>query len=448
MVTAENNHGRQIVNALRFVVATLTLMATIGFTGLSGCSDDDAPSTSEAGDSDTSAASDVRSDANTVLDTGSDTSTVSDTGTGTDGETHVDSEGDADTIPDGETVPDTDIVPDVDTVLDADIGTTADATTEADVVMDTDDAALTDDGADPDADGGSVTPPGGFIADHLIAKESVLRRIPDSAINAARQNLHILYCGTSHSTQVMTGMAGLVQYKTGDDTLFAFTTDGVPVPGSLDIHYNGADGTDLSADSVDGDGHTGYFRGTVTYLDSHDDVNVVMWSWCSIEDHDVQVYLDNFEELIDMYSAGGSKGRTAENAVTFVFMSGYARGSDGDDPTAEHSPYNNAMAIRAYCEEHDQFLLDYWSQDVYDYATDAYNPDESGNANVQHFNYCDSHTVGEDWYECRDWNSGAVEFPAHTEDNPTYAQHLTGNRRAYAAWWIWARIAGWDGTLE
>ncbi|MBU1495152.1 MAG: hypothetical protein KJ956_14440 [Actinobacteria bacterium] len=349
---------------------------------------------------------------------------------------------DTDTTTDADTVTDTDTTTDTDTLTDTD------TTTEVDVILDADDDALTDSGTDPDADGGTVTPPGGFIADHLIAKEGVLRSIPVSAINAARENLHILYCGTSHSTQVMQGMAGLVQYKTGDDTLFAFTTDGVPVAGSLDIHYNGASGTDLSNDGVDADGHTDYFHGTVEYLDNHPDVNVVMWSWCSIEGHDVQIYLDNFDELIDMYRAGGSKGRTEGNAVTFVFMSGYALGSDGDDPGAEHSPYNNAMAIRTYCEENNQFLLDYWSQDVYEYETDAYNPGESGNANVQHWNYCNAHTVGENWYQCRDWITGAVEYPAHTEDDPTYAQHLTGNRRAYAAWWIWARVAGWDGTLE
>ena len=41
-----------------------------------------------------------------------------------------------------------------------------------------------------------------------------------------------------------------------------------------------------------------YFDGTVEYLNdpAHADVNVVMWSWCSIEGHDVQIYLDNFEE--------------------------------------------------------------------------------------------------------------------------------------------------------
>lgn len=291
-------------------------------------------------------------------------------------------------------------------------------------------------------------PSGQYVADYTIAKESVLRRIPGSAINAAKDDLHILYCGTSHSQQVMEGMKGLEQYKAGDDTLFAFTYNGTPVSSKLDIHYRGASGTDLSADGVDGNDHTGYFNGTVSYLDSHSDVNVVMWSWCSIEGHDVQVYIDNFDELTLMYSDGGSKGRTASNVVTFVWMTGYARGSHGDENGAVNSPYNNHKAIVDHCNANGYFCLDYWSQDVYDYGDDTYKPYESGNANVQHYNYVQTHTLGQDWFECRNWSSGSVDYPAHTDDSSTYAQHLTGNRRAYAAWWLWARIAGWDGALE
>jgi hypothetical protein len=44
--------------------------------------------------------------------------------------------------------------------------------------------------------------------------------------------------------------------------------------------------------------------------------------------------------------------------------------------------------------------------------------------------------------------SGEVEYAAHTDENPDYLQHLTGNIRAYGAWWVWARVAGWDGVLE
>lgn len=291
---------------------------------------------------------------------------------------------------------------------------------------------------------------GETIADHTIAKESVLRRIPESALTAARNTLHILYCGTSHSTQVMTGMKGLEQYKDGDDTRFAFSYNGVPVAGKLDIHYNGASGTDLSNDGVDENGHTAYFRGTVAYLDngSYADVNVVMWSWCSIEGHNVQTYLSNFDELSTMYRAGGSKGRTSDNAVTFVWMTGYARGSDGDDPDAAHSPYNNHKAIVDHCRANGYFCLDYWSQDVYDYGDDSYNPYESGNDNVQHYNYQNSEDIieGVDWFPCRNWTSGDIVYPAHTNEG-SHPQYITGNRRAYAAWWIWARIAGWDGSF-
>ncbi len=290
-----------------------------------------------------------------------------------------------------------------------------------------------------------------YIADYTVAKESVLRSIPESAIIKAKENLHILYCGTSHSQQVMEGMKGLEQYKTGDDALFAFTYNGTAVSGKLDIHYRGTTGSDLSHDGVDGDGHTGYFNGTESYLDSNPDVNVVMWSWCSIEGHNVQVYLDNFQELIDLYKAGGSKGRTAANEVTFVFMTGYARGSQGDtaEPPYNQSPYQNHKRIVDYCRTNQYFCLDYWSQDTYNYGDDAYKPTENGNRNVQHHAWVSDtdNVLGEDWFECRNWISGNVDYPAHTDDSPDCAQHLTGNRRAYAAWWIWARIAGWNGTF-
>ena len=287
-----------------------------------------------------------------------------------------------------------------------------------------------------------------FIGDYSVAKESVLRSIPVAAIESAKNNLHILYCGTSHSSQVVDGMRGLMEYKTGDDTLFSVTFGGNPIPGSLDIHYRGASGTDLSHDSVDGNGHTGYFHGTVSYLDSHPDVNVVMWSWCSIEGHDVTIYINNFQELIDMYKAGGSKGRTAANEVTFVFMTGYARGGDGEtaEPPYIESPYQNYQRIVDYCSANEYFCLDYWSQDVCEYETDFYKPTESGNDNIQHKAYFDTHQEGVHWFATRSYSTGAVKWPAHCDGTP---QHITSNRRAYAAWWIMARIAGWnpDGEL-
>jgi hypothetical protein len=43
---------------------------------------------------------------------------------------------------------------------------------------------------------------GGFIASYQVAKEDILRSIPEEYINAARNNLHIAYQHTSHGTHV------------------------------------------------------------------------------------------------------------------------------------------------------------------------------------------------------------------------------------------------------
>ncbi len=40
-----------------------------------------------------------------------------------------------------------------------------------------------------------------------------------------------------------------------------------------------------------------------------------------------------------------------------------------------------------------------------------------------------SHTEGVDWYSCSSAHSVA----------------LNANLKAYAAWWMWARLAGWNG---
>jgi len=34
-----------------------------------------------------------------------------------------------------------------------------------------------------------------------------------------------------------------------------------------------------------------------------------------------------------------------------------------------------------------------------------------------------------DWYRC----------------GSAHSQPLNANRKAYAAWWLWARLAGWNG---
>ena len=62
-----------------------------------------------------------------------------------------------------------------------------------------------------------------YIADYTVAREEVLRSIPQNYIDKAREDLIIAYQHTSHGTHVSRGMYGLPDYKAGDDILYAIS---------------------------------------------------------------------------------------------------------------------------------------------------------------------------------------------------------------------------------
>lgn len=250
------------------------------------------------------------------------------------------------------------------------------------------------------------------IADYRVARESVLRSIPQSAIDAAKNNLKIYFFHTSHGSRVVTGMSGLLNYKSGDSAKFAFTSGGSPVSGSL---YFQEAGYDLSANE-------GTWDASVrTYLNAHPEINVVMGSWCDPADHDHYSYITRMEALIAEYPT-----------ITFVFMTGHPNG-DGENLIG-NTAYHCHATVAEHCRTHNRYCIDYWSiethgmDDVYyPYANDD---GESGSTDF-YGNWIGLHTIGEDYYSCS---------CAHAD------QPVTFNRIAYAAWWIWARIAGWSGV--
>jgi hypothetical protein len=287
------------------------------------------------------------------------------------------------------------------------------------------------------------------LADFSVARESVLRSIPKEYIDQARTTLHIAYQHTSHGTHVSRGLFGLPDYKNGDATLFGITNN-APESGKLDFRdyaissyaASGETAIDLSADE------TGFIQATRNFLDddANDDINVIMWSWCNIAGHQVATnYLPGMDAMISEYGLGGSKIGTGagmrQQAVAFVFMTGHANmGSN----TGDGNPKNQAELIINHCIKNGYYCLDYYSIDTHDMG-DNYWEDTGDNGNSDlyggnfYIDWQNAHQLGTDWYENKSSPGGSVEFGAHN------SQHITANRKAFAMWWIMARIAGWDG---
>ena len=294
---------------------------------------------------------------------------------------------------------------------------------------------------DPEIHTGKTT----VIANDTIAFEDILRSIPDEYIDAARNDLHIAYQHTSHGTHVSYGMFGLPDYKAGDEIKYAITNND-PQPDKLDFRdyalQSYSDAQDLSQNE------TAFIQATRDYLDDPENavINVVMWSWCDIAGHDVAVnYIPGMQTLINEYCEGGTKIGTRNgqraNAVSFIFMTGHA---NKDNNVGAGKPKNQAELIINYCRENHFYCLDYYGIDTHDmdgnYWEDAGDDGNSSAGGNFYADWQNSHSVGAGYYENKSSPGGSVTYGAHN------TQHITANRKAYAMWYILARIAGWDGT--
>ncbi len=266
-----------------------------------------------------------------------------------------------------------------------------------------------------------------IIADHTTTD---ITRIPEHAIKQAKAKLHIGYGHTSHGSQITTGMKGLVAFanKGGkglrlEKDIFAFNNGGHN--GALDLEEGSSNGC-LPKDV----GYKGWAEKTRDYLNdpSHADVNVIMWSWCG--------QVNNFDEqgLKAHYLEPMSELEKDFPQVTFVYMTGHLEGLG-----PEGSVYRSNQQIRDFCRQHGKVLFDFADIEKYDpdglvnygdlKASDScdYRPAAGGKANWAK-DWQDSHTEGVDWYRC----------------SSAHSQPLNANMKAYAAWWLFARLAGWN----
>lgn len=288
---------------------------------------------------------------------------------------------------------------------------------------------------------------GATIADHTVALEAVLRSIPAEYVDEARNNFHVAYQHTSHGTHVSYGVFGLPGFQAGDEARFGVTDDD-PAPGKLDFHdYAIAPSENCDLSTSDNAGWSSWIARNRAYLDAdvNDSVNIVMWSWCDITGHDVDGYIASMQTLIGEYGAGGAKigsgsGKTKSVPVDFIFMTGHANAGANTGPG---NPRSQAEKILDYCTERGYYCLDYYGIDTHDmngaYWEDAGDDGDSAAGGSFYSAWQTAHAEGADWYENRSSPGGAATYGAHT------SQHITANRKAFAFWWILARIAGWEG---
>lgn len=248
-----------------------------------------------------------------------------------------------------------------------------------------------------------------------------LELIPESWIEKAIDSLQIAYGHTSHGSQLLAGMRYL-ENTNGAPYLYG-NTAGIqiaskPFEGPADFDLGNPD-------------RTSWEKATRKYLDIHPEVNVVMWAWCigvtTATSEDIDTYLNLMDSLEKDYPH-----------VQFVYMTGHL---DGTGPNGNLHLRNEQ--IRAFVIKNNKILYDF--ADI-----ESFDPD--GQSYLEHFanDNCDYYAVREDGSKGNILGNWCVEWqeanPGKWFECPTaHSKALNGNLKAYAAWYLWARLAGWNG---
>jgi len=262
------------------------------------------------------------------------------------------------------------------------------------------------------------------VMGHEHATLSALKAIPEADIVAAKQKLVVAYGHTSHGSQIPSGMGPLDKFM-GGRGLYTFNGNGEG--GALRL-MDGAMPSDC--------GYTSGTPGVMQYeIDTRKflgdptadgkgskqpQVNVIMWSFCG--------QMSGFDPAKEVrwYIDGMGRLEKAYPAIAFVYMTGHLDGSG----VGGRLNQNNEI-VRAHCRTNGKWLFDFADIESYDPDGKEYlsrgGNDECGYESGRNWakEWQAAHREGVDWYNC----------------DAAHSQALNGNRKAYAAWALFAAIA-------
>jgi hypothetical protein len=248
-----------------------------------------------------------------------------------------------------------------------------------------------------------------------------LSKIPDDAINKASSDLYIAFNSSWwRGTEITYGLYDLAGFK---GALYRINEFGVD--GQLRFDANHAFG---NVNNIENSRDSSWYKVTRDTLKANKKINVVMWSWeegvSEAKSSEIDIYLNLMNQLEQDFPN-----------VKFVYMTGALDGTSNTD-----NLYLRNEQIRKYCKDNNKILFDFADIESYDpdgvyygdkLANDTCGYDSNNDGKVDK-NWATEwqKTHSKRWYEC----------------GPDQTPPLNSNQKAYAAWWMFARIAGWDGT--